>query len=331
MFVIIRNIFIHIRSILKVTFLIVIAAVIIIGILSLIYKPTYSVTLNGEFIGYTSNKSSLQKRINEYMEKGEENNIAFVDIEELPQYSLCFLKKGVETNDDEIFEKVKSTGKSYYEYYAIVLNSEEKYYVGTDSEAEEIIDELKEKKSKNASQIAYTKVHATELKEFTGKDDVVKALYVKQPTYVASSAYKTYTGNRIASTEVSSASVLGINIIKPVSGLITSRFGARSRGNHTGLDIATSYGTTIVAAAGGTVTFSGNRGNGYGNYVIISHGGGVQTLYGHCSALYVTEGQTVSQGEAIAAVGSTGNSTGNHLHFEIRINGEYVNPQNYLY
>ena len=82
---------------------------------------------------------------------------------------------------------------------------------------------------------------------------------------------------------------------------------------------------------GGYGTGQGGYGGGYGNYVIISHGNGVQTLYGHCTTLNVSVGQKVSQGQQIATVGSTGNSTGNHLHLEIRVNGIAQNPQNYLY
>ena len=69
----------------------------------------------------------------------------------------------------------------------------------------------------------------------------------------------------------------------------------------------------------------------YGEYIIITHGNGVQTLYGHCSELCVSQGQYVSQGQVIAKVGSTGNSTGPHLHFEVRVNGTLYNPQNYVY
>lgn len=98
---------------------------------------------------------------------------------------------------------------------------------------------------------------------------------------------------------------------------------------HAGLDFAASYGSTIRAADSGTVIFAGWYG-GYGKAVIIDHGGGITTLYGHSSELYVTEGQTVQKGQAIAAVGSTGLSTGPHLHFEVRRNGTPVNPADYL-
>ena len=93
--------------------------------------------------------------------------------------------------------------------------------------------------------------------------------------------------------------------------------------------MATSTGTPVAAAASGTVTFSGYKGS-YGNLLVITHANGVQTYYGHCSQLYVTAGQSVSQGQTVAAVGSTGNSTGPHLHFEVRVNGVAYNPENYV-
>lgn len=116
---------------------------------------------------------------------------------------------------------------------------------------------------------------------------------------------------------------------RPSYGTITSRFGYRSRGYHTGLDIAASTGTSITAADDGRVTFSGWSG-GYGNVVKINHGNGYETYYAHCSALLVSVGQVVSKGDLIARVGNTGNSTGPHLHFEVRLNGVPQNPQAYI-
>ena len=98
---------------------------------------------------------------------------------------------------------------------------------------------------------------------------------------------------------------------------------------HTGIDLAAPAGTAILAAYDGDVvaaTYSSSM----GNYIMIDHGSGLYTIYMHCSALYVSKGQTVTKGQNIAAVGSTGNSTGNHLHFSVRLNGSYVNPWNYL-
>ena len=99
---------------------------------------------------------------------------------------------------------------------------------------------------------------------------------------------------------------------------------------HTGLDIGAPYGTTIRASAAGRVLVSEFNTGGYGNYVVIDHGGGYSTLYGHASLNLVQAGQTVAQGQAIAQVGSTGWSTGPHLHFEIRINNAPVDPAAYV-
>jgi len=119
----------------------------------------------------------------------------------------------------------------------------------------------------------------------------------------------------------------------PFSGRITSYFGGRyifgSYSYHSGIDISGNYGASIVAADGGTVTFSGYKGS-YGNLVIITHDNGTQTYYAHCSSLLVSSGTKVYQGQTIARVGSTGRSTGSHLHFEVRVNGTAVNPLSYL-
>jgi murein DD-endopeptidase MepM/ murein hydrolase activator NlpD len=121
----------------------------------------------------------------------------------------------------------------------------------------------------------------------------------------------------------------------PVQGRISSGYGYRThpifrvRKMHTGIDIAAASGTAIKAAASGTVVFSGRWG-GYGNCVIVDHGGGLATLYGHCSRIAVKKGQAVEQGETVGYVGSTGLSTGPHLHFEVRKNGRPVNPKPYL-
>lgn len=96
--------------------------------------------------------------------------------------------------------------------------------------------------------------------------------------------------------------------------------------NHKGMDIAADSGTDIYAAADGTVIDAGWNDGGYGNYVVIDHGNGYVTLYGHASEVYVSAGQSISAGELIAAVGTTGDSTGNHCHFEIMYNGEYLDP-----
>ena len=328
-----KKVLIHTKRTIKLVILISIALLIILGIVASFYKISYSVNINGEMVGYTDNKSKLQAKINEYMENGENENAAFVQVESLPEYKMCLLKRNLEADDDKIFDLIKADGLTYYRYYAILENQEEKIYVSNFSSAENIVNQLKEKNSSNIENITISEKYETELKDMTTVEEAVSKLYV-EPKRVVVATRKTSTGSVNTATNISGTKVnLGISLIKPVSGVISSRFGARSTirsSAHTGLDIATSTGTPIKAAAAGTVTFSGWQGS-YGYLMVITHSNGTQTYYGHCSKLYYKAGQTVSQGQTIAAVGSTGNSTGPHLHFEIRVNGVAYNPQNYLY
>lgn len=328
-----RKILIHIRNWIKLISVVVLALCLIIGATAFIYKPTYSVHLNGQAIGYTKDKSNLQQKINEYIEDGDGQNVAFVEVEDLPEYKLCLLKKDIEPNDDEIFNVVKESGKTYYKYFAILDEGEEKLYLSTFEEAEQAVNELKEKNSKNKEQLSVQVKYVAEAKDVVTKEEVVSKLYEK--VEVTPKTVNTSSGSVKYASSVNKTSkkvALAINLIKPVSGTVTSRFGSRWGSTHKGIDIGAPKGTGIKAAASGTVISASTGYNGgYGNCVVISHGNGIETAYGHCSALYVKAGQKVSQGEVIAAVGNTGRSYGNHLHFEIRIKGVAQNPQNYLY
>jgi murein DD-endopeptidase MepM/ murein hydrolase activator NlpD len=330
---VLKNLFVHFRTWIKFLIILAIGLGIILLIVFSIYKPMYKVSLNGEFLGYTDDKSKLQNKISEYMKSGNStSNIAFVDIETLPKYSFCLLKKDYSSEEDKIFDKVISSGVTYYKYYAIMVDSEEKYYVSTYQECDDIINELKEKDSDNIDNITYVVKYESNLETFTQTDIVVANLYVekqKVPTVSAS----TTIGSVTTGANMSYAKVdLGVNFINPISGSITSRFGVLSSirsSAHTGLDIGASMGTPIAAAASGTVTFSGKKGS-YGYLITIDHGNGVLTYYAHCSALYKSVGEVVNQGDTIAAVGNTGNSTGPHLHIEVRVNGVAYNPQDYF-
>lgn len=329
-----KKLLIHTRRSIKLIILISLAVLLILACIASFYKISYSVTINGEMVGYTDNKSKLQTEINDYIEKGESENTAFVQVENLPEYKVCLLKRDVQASDEDIFNTIKSAGTTYYRYYSINENDEEKLYVANFTEAEDIINQLKEKNSKNMDNITISEKYETQMQDFTTVENAVSSLYVQKPQVTVAKTKTTSVGSVNTATTIAGGKVsLGISLARPVSGIISSRFGARSSirsSAHTGLDIATSTGTPVLAAASGTVTFSGRKGS-YGNLLVITHSNGVQTYYGHCSKLYVSAGTTVTQGQTVAAVGSTGNSTGPHLHFEIRVNGVAYNPQNYLY
>lgn len=323
-----KNVFVHIRSSLKLLLILAVSAIIILAIVKFVYRPMYSVTFNGEFAGYVQDKDKLENRIKEYMKTGEGSNVAFVDIPTLPEYKVCLLKKDKVASDNEIYEMVKATGTTYYKYYAITVGNEDKIYVPDKETAEEVITKLKDKNSSNKSKLSITEKCETEMKEFTEVDKAVKDLYVEpvRKTYVATTGSVGAYGGTNSANGVN----IGIYLSKPTTGTITSRFGVRGSGMHTGMDIANAQGTNIYASASGAVKFTGWFG-GYGNLVIVTHGNGVDTYYAHCNTILVSAGQQVSQGQLIAKMGNTGNSSGPHLHLEVRVNGVAQNPQTYVY
>ncbi|MGH2454605.1 MAG: peptidoglycan DD-metalloendopeptidase family protein [bacterium] len=130
-------------------------------------------------------------------------------------------------------------------------------------------------------------------------------------------------------TAPATSTVASARLLWPSRGLLTSRYGWRHRRHHDGIDVAAPRGSPIYAARAGRVIFSGWY-YGYGRTVILSHGDGMTTVYGHASSLVVQTGQMVQRGEVIARVGCTGNCTGFHVHFEVRVNGRAVNPLRYL-
>ncbi|MCI8641657.1 MAG: M23 family metallopeptidase [Clostridia bacterium] len=340
-----KKLLIHTRKSMKLIILIAIALLLILGVISSFYKVSYSVNINGELVGYTDDKSKLQALINDYIERGEEENTAFVQVDNLPEYNMCLLKKDVSSNDNEIINSIKDDGTTYYRYYAILENQEEKIYVSNFTEAEDIVNQLKQKSSSNIETITISEKYETNLANMTTVEEAVSQLFVAPKDVLVASTNtkdsnskntntKKSTGTANVSSNTSLGKVnLGVSLVRPVSGVISARFAENSsirRSSHTGLDIAASTGTPVVAAASGKVTFSGWKGS-YGNMMVITHSNGVQTYYAHCSKLYFDAGATVSQGQVIGTVGSTGNSTGPHLHLEIRVNGVAYNPQNYLY
>ena len=235
------------------------------------------------------------------------------------------LKRTCNLDEDEVIEKLK-TGYTVitYKYYEVALNSETKSYVKTLEEAKEIVESIKQEFSEDNLEL----------------DLQVNELYTENIEQINTSSLEIAAAsveNAAKEIKVESETIATVNDIRlsvlPVTGRITSRYGESSslrRSTHTGLDIACVTGTDIKVVANGTVTFAGRKGS-YGNLIIVDHGNGVETWYGHCSKLYAKVGDSVNAGDVIAAVGSTGNSTGPHLHFEIRIDGNCVNPQDYVY
>lgn len=254
-------------------------------------------------------------------------NVAFVDMETMPEYQFLLIDNTQETSEQEIFAKIQEMAVTTYKMYAITINNENTTYVNSLEEADTAIAKIKEEKADKLDEIeiGMQEIYTNDIKETENTVEIASAVTVAE-TEITNIANE--------NEKIKSATLDGVYFaVKPVTGTITSRFGANESirdHTHMGIDIAAPNGTDIKAAADGIITYAGWM-SGYGNLVIISHENGIQTYYGHCSKLYVSKSEEVTAGEVIAAVGSTGNSTGNHLHFEIRKNGSQINPQKYLY
>ena len=308
------------------------------------YKPVYAVTLSGETIGYVADKEKTEKKINNYI-NNKEGNVAFRIATNLPEYSLKFIDRAEELNEKNVLLAVESQIQTTYETYAIIVDGEAKAKVSSEEEAMQIVEEIKaDVKEEVGMTLGISTIYSNSL-ELNSKEDALASLNEvknqKVTAYETKKAEQAKAARRAAylkaissTTQVASAgTVSGMQLAIPVNGSVSSRFGSRSSSRssiHTGIDISTQLGTGIRAIAAGTVVYSDYKGS-YGNLLIIDHGNGVQSYYAHCNQLYVGVGATVDSSTTIASVGSTGNSTGPHLHLEIRVNGEPVNPQLYLY
>ena len=302
----------------------------IFAIILIKYKPIYQVSVSGEELGYIQNKEAFEESLKENA-IAEGKNVDHVEIRANPEYELKLVDRAVDTNEEELVSDMKEEVVVTYKYYDIAVENQTVESVDTKEEAEEIVEQLKQEKPEE--------VNLSIIEKYTQEVENVETTEVE----VAKTSITEKVNQKVQEMQEQKEeqkrldSIPDINGIKlavqPISGTITSRYGVSSRirkSTHTGLDIATSSGTPIKVMAEGTVTCASYQGS-YGNLVKIDHGNGVETWYGHTSKMYVKVGQKVNAGDVIASVGSTGNSTGPHLHLEIRLNGNHVNPQKYCY
>ena len=316
----------------KVIAIVISGFLLILAIIFIKYKPVYEVTIAGEKLGYIEKVDEFKNLIEEKIINQEGEYIENISLIQEPEYSFKLLKRTSNLNTDEVIEKLKTADTVItYKYYEVALNNETKSYVKTLEEAEKVVNEIKKEFSEDNLELdlQINEKYTESIESVTTNNLEVATASVEN----AAKEMKEENENK-SKEEDAIATVNNIKLsVLPVTGRITSRFGERSslrRSTHTGLDIACTTGTDIKVVSNGTVTFSGKKGS-YGNLIIVDHGNGVETWYGHCSKLYAKVGDKVNAGDVISAVGSTGNSTGPHLHFEIRINGNCVNPQNYVY
>lgn len=314
-----RKLKLYTKEVMKIFNIALLAFGLIIAIILIKYKPMYEVKVSGEKVGYLDNKNNLCDMIEENITNYNGKNIDKVELTEEPEYKLKLVEKGTESDNSEILVALQEDVEITYKYYEIKKENEILEKVDTLEIAEQLVDELEELENKGLS---------LEIEEKTTKEEN------ELNTNIIETAKENMIEELNIDTKHAITDINGIKISTlPLSGNISSRYGESSgirRASHTGLDISVAKGTPIKAISNGIVTFAGKKGS-YGNLVKIDHGNGVESWYAHASKINVEKGETVKSGDVIALVGSTGNSTGPHLHLEIRINGKHVNPQKYLY
>ncbi len=305
----------------------IVAVVIAMLILTLLivvmtYKPVYKVTMAQDVVGYIDNKEEFVNKIDNFINQKDEN-IAYVDMQEEPQYSFMLVEREKYIDNEKAYEKVISYADVYTRVHTVFADDVEIAMLPIQDDIESLLNQIVETVGNTNVTFTIKEAHliAPEVSTLNDLVALVEEQYkevVKRPALAT--VKKTSEGTYIET---------GIEFETPLRGTITSRYGYRGSEFHTGLDIAKPMNTPIYAAATGEVIYSGVKGS-YGRIVIIQHADNVITYYAHCNKLLVEQGDFVLSGTQIATIGMTGRTTGPHLHFEVRINGQTVDPEKYI-
>ena len=299
------------------------------------YKPAVKTYINGEFIGYFSDEQQFDEVYNDLVaEKQNIDENVKVYLESEPTFEQSYIRDSL-LEEQNVYTNLRAEIKTEYTIYELVVDGEKQMTFTAEDQAEDYINQLKAEVSDINANIEVEKV--SELEDVTSTeraDDILAGIVDRnKPVEIPEEEEELQTTNTTQYTaSVYNGTVASVADGTKVRPTVYSRINCDYLGyyGHNGVDIGGASGTPIYAYMGGTVTFSGWDTTGYGNCIKISHGNGLVTIYAHCSALYVSAGQQVSAGQTIAGIGMTGWATGNHLHFEVRVNGVPVNPWTYL-
>lgn len=309
-------------SSLKRFLILIILAGAILGITFLPFKIYYKGFYNNEFIGYYQSKEEYLNHYEDIQKEKWEDGIKTINsFEKEPEFKKVYVKSKF-VNSFNNYILIEQQLEKEYVIYSIKINDENKFYLKTKEEAEQLKTEIaKEVKDSTKIEIEEIKTKDKNLINNNETLNQTKAEVIKANYKITSRGGSSRTSNKY--------------IWPTTSTTITSKYGYRTHpitgqySLHTGLDIGVASNSPIFVVLSGTVTFSGWNGA-YGYQVKVDHGNGLVTTYAHNNKLLVKAGDKVAQGQTIARSGSTGNSTGPHLHIEFIKNGQFQNPLNYL-
>lgn len=272
------------------------------------YRVGYTVKVDDTVIGTVATKDEYYRVVEEIKE--EVSNISEIEFEpaEKEEFKVEIVSVGAFTDKEQLAENVKSITNGMVEAFSV--NSDGVFVVAFATEEEAL--EYLEAENSSGVQLEIVKGYVPR--------DVVGAYEMTSKAVFAEEVVETEEVSSVGTGE----------FMMPTSGTLTSPYGRRWGKMHQGIDLAASTGTAIFASDTGIVVESEYQNNGYGNIVKIDHQNGYVTYYAHCSELNVSAGDIVQKGDKIATVGSTGRSTGPHLHFEIRKDDTAQNPYNFI-
>lgn len=323
--------------ILSVAIFVMIAAAVVTTILN-IYKPMYKASVKGEFVGYFESAQQFDEVFNTLLiEHEQESQDVKVYLDENPVFEKSYIRQDIIDNQN-VYTNVRAQLRTEYTIYRVKVNNEEKMMFDSEEDAKSYAEGLKKEVEKLNVVIEQDK---TSEKDSLTTSDRANAIYkdivsrykptevVKAPVVAKKTTNKNSTNGIAGSTYESGnlSEMLSGGIWPTTSRRISCHFGGYA--GHTGTDIDGRTGDPNYAYKAGKVIFAGWSG-GYGNLVKVDHGNGFVTYYAHNSKLLVSVGDYVNMGQTIAIQGNTGNSSGDHLHFEIRVNGRAINAYPYI-
>ena len=292
----------------------------ILAFIFLMFKPYYKATINGEFIGYYKNYEEFEEYYNQLPKEIYDNNGIKINryYTEKPILEKLLVKaKYVKSFNNYIL--IENQFEKEYIIYCIKVNDEVKFYTKTNEEANKLVEEIK-KEVKESTKIIIEEIKTQDKSLISDEESIAQT----KRDIIKINSKVTSRGGGVRVNNPDSK-----YIWPTTSKTITSYYGSRWGKIHTGIDIGVSLNSNIFAVDSGEVIFAGWNGS-YGYQVKVQHTNGIVTTYAHCNKVLAQKGQKVEQGDIIAKSGSTGNSTGPHLHFEYLINGSFKNPLNYL-
>lgn len=285
------------------------------------YKPTVKAYIDGKFVGYFSSEQQFDEVYNDLVtEKQNIDSNVKVYLESEPTFETSYTRDSLIAKQN-VYTNLRSEMKTEYTVYEVAVDGENKMKFDTKDDADRYAENLKAEVSKLNVEVKEEKLEDKgEITTVERADNILKDIVDRNKPVETPKA-------TVSSKNTTNVQATGGGVWPTVNRRINCQYMGYS--GHTGIDLGGAVGTAIYAYKTGTVTFAG-WGSGYGLHVKIDHGNGMTTYYAHCSELFVSVGQQVTEGQMIAKIGMTGYTTGPHLHFEVRFNGVPTNPYPYI-